>query len=297
MKTAFVIPARDKIHGVSPAVKSVLAQTYSPMELIFSDQGSTDGTRETIQSLCDSYDGKNKIRILDCPHTELKGMNGLNTHINWIMDQTDADYIILGSADDVNDATRAEKVVQKFDETGAAMVNTAIQFVHIDGKSVGTDFPTESRFVTAEEVMTRYVGGSTSPAWRHDFSDKIGALKGPICSDVYMPYLATQDTGLYYIHDLLYCLVRWPDKNNTGLGGRQLAAETEDEILQLRELVQYQMSSTFREIYKSCERLYPKWSNGDRQTLYNYTMGTAHGWSEIRDQLTEKKIVPQRLPA
>lgn len=295
MRAAFVIPARDKIHGIEMCVNSVLAQTYSPMDLVFSDQGSTDGTREKIQKLCDSYDGPNKVHVLDCPDTEAKGMAGLNSHFNWLFKNVDADILIMGSADDFNDAKRAEKVMRKFEETDACMVNTAIQFMQEDGKSEFTAYPTQDQFVTPAEVINNLVGGSTAPAWRHDFLDRVGEIKSQIVSDVYLAYLATQDKGLYYIHDLLYCLVRWADENNTGLYGRQLAAKTEAKALQLRELVQYQLVTTFREIYNSCERLYPNWKGEDRQLLYNYALGASFEWSAIRDEMNQKRIQPDLL--
>ena len=161
MKVAFIMPARDKIHGIDQAVESVLRQTYSPMELIFSDQGSTDGTLQRIEALSGNYDGKNTVRVIHCPLHEFKGMMGVNAHIDWIMSQTDADFIVQCTADDVNDIDRAAKTVAAYKETGASMVNAGIQFMQTDGDSEATRYPTKSGFVTATEVMRELVGGST----------------------------------------------------------------------------------------------------------------------------------------
>lgn len=297
MRVAFVIPARNKIHGVRGAVDSVLSQNYSPMELIFSDQGSTDGTREQIAKHIASYDGPNKARLLDCPLTQGRpGMGALNAHVDWIMGQTDADVIILGSSDDVSHPDRATKVMRGFEETGAAMVNTAIKFMSTDGRSFTTDFPEETRFVTGSECLDRLVGGSSSPAWTHEFYDRIGGVPGLICSDVYMPYLATLDKGLYYINEALYFLIRWPDKKNTGIGGRQLAQEGEEETLKLREIVQFQLNSTFKQIAKCCDEKYPNFDHDKQQKLYSYILGTAVHWSEIRDEMAAKSIVQDMFP-
>ena len=74
---AFVMFVRDKAPWVAQCVRSVLAQTYSPMTLVFSDQGSSDGTKEAIEKEVRSYNGPNEIVLLSCPETTNKGMPGL----------------------------------------------------------------------------------------------------------------------------------------------------------------------------------------------------------------------------
>ena len=48
MKIAVVIHARDKESYITRAMRSAFLQTYSPFEIIVSDQGSTDHTRRVI---------------------------------------------------------------------------------------------------------------------------------------------------------------------------------------------------------------------------------------------------------
>jgi glycosyltransferase involved in cell wall biosynthesis len=50
-----IVPTRDRARFLSEAIDSVLGQTFSDLELIVIDDGSTDGTRELV---CASDDGR-----------------------------------------------------------------------------------------------------------------------------------------------------------------------------------------------------------------------------------------------
>ena len=164
MKTAFVIPCRNKVKYVARACQSVLDQTY-PCEIIFSDQGSTDGSFEMIQLISRNTQAK----VLRCPETDPVGMAGLNAHLHWIVQQTDADIILVCSADDWNHPQRAERVVEIFQKHNADYVGTGVDFVtDQDGefKSVGiTAYGTEG-FVPPKTIIDSLVGGSSSTAFK-----------------------------------------------------------------------------------------------------------------------------------
>jgi glycosyltransferase involved in cell wall biosynthesis len=299
LKAAFVLPCRNKEKYVGLGVQSVLAQTYSPMEFIFSDQGSTDNTYQEIVNACEDYSGPNHIRIVRCPDTEPVGMRGMNAHCNWLNKQTDADIILSASCDDLNHPQRAEFVIKAFEEHDPAMVLTANEFIDEDGNRNGfTAFPLESRFVTGKETIERAVGGSSSIAWSRAFYEKVGGVHNTTSQDVFLPYLASQDKGLYFLREALHAYVQRADPDNLGLEGVYRAAKTQEEMLQLLELMHYSSLSTYRMAAIKAEELYPKWSepgNEDKNAILCVIAGRGAAWADVRDQMTLKRIQPKLL--
>ena len=48
-----LLPTYNRAHMIGKAVKSLLEQTYSNLQIIIVDDGSTDNTREVIEQLDD----------------------------------------------------------------------------------------------------------------------------------------------------------------------------------------------------------------------------------------------------
>lgn len=303
MKVAFIVPCRDKSLALRTTIASVLNQTYYPMEIILSDQGSCDGTLEIITKMAKEYKGNNTVRVVKCPDTALRGMAGLDRHLNWLNKQTDADIVILSSADDYNHPRRAEKVVRAFELFNPDMVLTAMEFTDLkEGypRFNGQTAHGETGFLTGEELLRDRIGGSSSPAWRREFFEKIGGFEDVEIQDVYMPYLASQGQGCYFIKEVLYAYLQWSSDKNTGLGGAMMAAEEskdEDEKLRLQELSHYQILNTLLKAIQKAERIYPNGKQKDREEAYRQIMAQSYSWCHARNILTMKKIQPKGLPA
>jgi|GEM_PF-236322 len=60
---SIVIPSYNRVKLLQEAVASVIAQTYTNWELIIVDDGSTDGTKEKIQSLSEQ-----RVQVLSLSH-------------------------------------------------------------------------------------------------------------------------------------------------------------------------------------------------------------------------------------
>lgn len=227
MKAAYAVFMRDKVHQapfIERQVRAAFAQTY-PCEILLSDQGSTDGTRELLHKLAGECDaGHHTVKLLDCPETAVRGMAGLNAHLGWLQDQTDAEIFIHACCDDLAAPERAKVIVEGFERTGADMVGTAMYFEDSSGKKDRTTW-THEGWVSLADMIKYKVGGGAAAGWRRDFWRRISPIPGICSQDVWMPPIACMLGGFYFIDKPLYTYLWHADGNNAGLEGVLLTLE------------------------------------------------------------------------
>jgi glycosyltransferase involved in cell wall biosynthesis len=92
---------------IADAIKGALDQQYSPLEIIISDDNSTDSTYEVILSIVKNYQGIHKIII---NHNEIN--LGLVPHLNKLFSNyVMGEYILLAAGDDVSLPNRTREAV------------------------------------------------------------------------------------------------------------------------------------------------------------------------------------------
>ena len=298
MKVSCFVPVRNKAYFVDQTVKSVLDQTY-PCEILLSDQGSTDNSLDILRGMADAYQGDHEVKVLSCPDTKPTGLSGLNAHIDWLMGQTDADLLVIVSADDLCHPDRVKRTVEEYQKHKPSFIGTVMQFLKPDGKVEGvTAFrPGCSRFVTAREHIEKLVGGSVSTAFDREFYEKIGGISGHTIPDMYLPFLATMDRGFYVIDEQLFAYVRHESSDNAGLNGRLLAAKDDDQILTINELTNYQTVSTLYKAGRVAVQKFPdKWAEGDAaDALYQNIVHRTADWVNCRDYMNDRGLRPELL--
>lgn len=297
MKAAFIIPARNKEKWVEMAVTSALAQTYSPMEIVLSDQGSTDRTFDVMSVLASRYDGPNKVSLMRCKDTELKGMAGLNRHIHCIMENVDADVFIFNSADDWSHPERSTKVMQAFREHEPDYVGTAVQFNSSDGKaeSVGR-YKEADGFVSVKDIIEHKVGGSSSCAWSRGFYERCGPIPGAVGPDTYLPPLAALGKGYYFLQEVLHVYFRHADPGNTGLGGIRDAQPDEINRIRVSELELWQIAAGYKAVMDATNRLGIVPDDESGKALMERYIMLCHNWVEYRHIIGLQGIAPMALP-
>lgn len=292
-KYALLLTARDKVRHVAAAVTSMFKQVGPPIELLLSDQGSVDGTRTILKDMAKTYNGPHKVRILDCPETDVIGMPGMNAHVNWAMTQTDADVVMQLSADDYDLAQRSELTIKAFEEHNPSMVCVSQYYVNEKMEYQGeTPHSTEDRWLTLEDMTKNLIGGSTCQAWTREFFEKIGGLTGVGSMDVVMPPLAVMDKGAYLVKTRAHCYRQVHHVSNTGLEGVYYAhPENSKERLQLEELMHFQITAGYYTVIAKMDSAGLR--TDDRAiTLANCVLDRVASWAMIREKMTFKRIPP-----
>jgi len=173
---------------VRDAVESALAQTYSPLQIIVSDDCSTDGTFEIVQHVVRGYSG---------PHTVILNRTdcnvGVSDHVNKIIELATGELIIASDGDDVSSPVRAERYVDAWLKSGRpAAIYSSVTRIDAEGnpsKKDGNEWfaqalPVEDetragmllRF--AQEGSPRLV--SCSAAWTKELCEAFGPLPAQV---------------------------------------------------------------------------------------------------------------------
>ena len=106
-KVTVVLLAYNQDKFITEAVEALFAQTYQPLELILSDDCSTDKTFEIIKKLADLYTGPHKIKI----NCNIANCGTAPAHLNNISHLVSGEWVVLAAGDDISEPERVERLI------------------------------------------------------------------------------------------------------------------------------------------------------------------------------------------
>lgn len=298
MKVAFCITVRNRAHrwaDVERAVRAGFAQTYAPMEIVLSDQGSTDGTLERLQALAAEYRGPNTVRVLSCPDNELHGMAGLNAHLCWLMSTLDCDVFLHSADDDYALPDRTARSIEAMERTGADMVGTAMYFAEPgDTELRARSGHTREGWVTIEDFIQRKVGGSSALAWRRSLWERVMPIPSLCGFDVWLTPMAALLGGFWYVNEPLHVYVQHADPGNTGFEGklRGLDAEAARPIDEHRF---FQTAGAYQWVLRAMKRL-GVGTPDERGWIREAASAHYEAWLDVRTAMTVNRQAPEPFP-
>lgn len=98
---------------VRRAAESVLAQECEPLEIVLSDDASTDRTFEILQELARAYRGPHHVRA----RRNARNL-GIGEHYNQLLAATHGQLLINAAGDDYSLPHRAQRLIEAWDATG-----------------------------------------------------------------------------------------------------------------------------------------------------------------------------------
>lgn len=202
---------------VREAVQAVLNQDYQSLEIILSDDCSTDSTFEIINSIASNYSGPHEIIINRNPVNF-----GLAKHFSEIVARSRGEIIVVAAGDDISLPTRVSKTVEIFSSNPKA---TIVSFTDVVIDENGTKRKkTKSRTPKKirKAVLENYIAGcapllsGASRGFKKKIFDIFGGLNNA-CPTEDTPYilrglmighaLVSPECGIFY---------RQHDKNLSG---------------------------------------------------------------------------------
>lgn len=142
---AFLLLAYNQEHYIREAVEGALSQDYHPLQLVFSDDCSTDSTFRIISDLASSYSGPHRISLNRNPRNLgfLPHLEFCTRHL--VTPQT----IVLAAGDDVSLPARVRKLAPAFSSRGSKTLAAFSNVLRVQsaGKAIGPWSKKRSRMV------------------------------------------------------------------------------------------------------------------------------------------------------
>ena len=111
----FVLVAYNQEKFIRSAIDSAFSQTYQPLEIILSDDCSTDGTFEIMREMAASYEGPHRVRAVRNEENI-----GVVRHCLKVGKSASGDIVIVAAGDDISLPERTSSLMAAFDETTGA---------------------------------------------------------------------------------------------------------------------------------------------------------------------------------
>ncbi len=225
----FALFAYNQEQFIREAVRGALAQTYSPLEIILSDDCSADRTFEFIKQEVSGYRGPHKIRLNRNPQNI-----GFGAHINLVMEMAEGQLIVAAAGDDISLPGRVEKLFAAYDSSNGKALSLYSNATVINGEGERAGPYLAGRGpdrLSARWMAERFSATlGCAQAWDRRLFDLFGPiLKEVFNEDMVIPFRAALIGEIEYIDEPLV-LYRLHD-NNTHFkalkgreGGRDLHA-------------------------------------------------------------------------
>ncbi|MGZ8096301.1 MAG: glycosyltransferase [Methylosarcina sp.] len=200
----FALFAYNQERFIREAVNGILAQTYSPLQIILSDDRSTDRTFEIMREMAANYQGPHRI-VLNRNQRNL----GVVEHVNLVFSQlASGELIVVQAGDDISESSRTEKMatVWKKYQPSAIYCNAAL--IDENGATIG-DWNVNKKKIDgcvtldADKVASPRFYGAGAAYDRNVFLS-FGALPNDVRNeDFNLAWRALMMNGICYVSDKL----------------------------------------------------------------------------------------------
>jgi glycosyltransferase involved in cell wall biosynthesis len=183
---------------VKLALDSINSQDYENIELIISDDCSSDGTWSVINSYEFARDFFKVRKIKQSKN------RGLITHLNTLRDLVHGELVLFAAGDDISDSERVSKVVEFWESKGSPECSIFTNAVIIDsnGKE-GEKFYREQLPDQSLDCFVKFrrcwIGGFSHACTPRIFPGESKLYEGTFQEDGLLAFRAIMMSGIYYL--------------------------------------------------------------------------------------------------
>ena len=198
---SFVLLAYNQEKYIREAVEGAFSQTYSPLEIILSDDCSSDRTYEVMEDMALHYDGPHKVILNRNPKNF-----GIGAHVNRVNELGSGQLIIAAAGDDISADQRVQRLVSKWMQdpikihllySDCEKISNNGEFLSLEGTYKDLDLI--KSFIENDEVMLGAVC-----AWSRVCVERFGPLLDCIHhEDAVFPFRAAVLGEIAYVPEAL----------------------------------------------------------------------------------------------
>lgn len=205
---------------IAAAVEGALAQDYSPLEILLSDDCSDDRTFEVMENIAARYKGRHRI-VLNRNPVNL----GVGGHVNRVMELAKGELVVGAAGDDISVPQRVTRLVGAWVKDGKMADSLCSDLAVIDANggasgSIINGKPFEGSVADGVAVYFSGIAGAAH-AWTARVFDRFGdILPESVCEDRIIPLRSKLMGGALYVPEPLVMYRIHPDNisrfNHTG---------------------------------------------------------------------------------
>ena len=185
-KVSFCLKSYNQKAYLKDALMGAFSQTYSPMEIIIADDGSTDGSDEMIQKLICQY--RNSGGCHEVIYTHNENNLGIALNCQKAYSLATGEIIVNADGDDVSYPNRVSSIVEAWSAHGmrASVILHGADTIGVDGRKIGTydvprvEFPLGAMMAYSKRVVSDFLPIEMVSA----YDDDVYAWRALMISDV-----------------------------------------------------------------------------------------------------------------
>lgn len=205
----FAVSTFNQERFVREAVEGAFAQTYSPLEIILSDDCSKDRTFEIMREMAEAYRGPHRVVLNRNPRNL-----GLTGHLNCIAKMTSGCLCVGAAGDDISLPERTAIAAEIWEASGRRATSIYGRWIAIDengqrtGWEEGQPWPVVTLTVTHMPVTPLEYLSTLQPSIQgscHTFSLQLFSTFGPlpqyvVNEDLALGFRSCLIGGIYFIN-------------------------------------------------------------------------------------------------
>lgn len=203
LATLFVMAYRQE-RFIAEAVEGAFSQTYSPLEIILSDDCSPDGTFAVMQEMAAAYQGPHQVRLNRNPVNL-----GLIGHLERIMEMARGEIVVQNAGDDISEPVRTQRLVDVWlaNDRKPRLVHSRASVIDEAGRPLGlrrVDPRLMADPAPLDVIRYNLTGTGAMYAWTPDLFERFGGLgEALIVEDFCVTFRAACLGGIAFVDEPL----------------------------------------------------------------------------------------------